>query len=135
MFLCVVPEEPTPTKQSIYPSEKALLAVYADMEKDLDIELILPHLQNYKLLTSAQVESLTLPSKIRSTKLQHLITLLSSKAEHSFLDEFIYCLMESTEGQVRHPHYALAEQLKAMRVEEGEVEIAVPNAGMQFIIP
>lgn len=113
-------------KQSIHLSEKALLAVYPDIEKGLNVELILPHLQKYKLVTSAQVESLKSSSKSRASKLQELITSLSSKTEHSFvIDDFINCLVDSTEGQIHHPHYVLAEQLKAERVKEGEMDLFV----------
>lgn len=103
------------------PSKTALRNVRAAIVRELDVDLILPSLLRYKLLTQDQEVILRSLAITRVIKVRELITWLPSKGPY-FLDLFIECLTDSAQGQVDHRHYVLAKRLEAER-DKAEKEL------------
>ena len=115
------PVQSTSVSTSMSPSETALHRAYADIKTSLDVDLVLPYLLQRYLLSQAQVESLQLHGKSHTMKIYNLTMWLSQKGPN-FLDLFIQCLIDSSEGKKDHRHHILAEKLRAERAaaESGE---------------
>ena len=112
-------ETPEAVKQSKTPSEIALHVLSPDIESDLDVDIILPHLLKRHLLTKDQEEHLNL-SRTRTKKARDLITWLPKKGTESF-DLFTTCLIDSSKGH--KSHLELAKKLKAEK-EKAEQDLA-----------
>ena len=124
-------------KPSESPSKTALRNVRAAIEAELDVNLILPYLRSYELLTQDQELYLRSFAIARVIKVRELVTWLPSKGP-DFLEKFIACLTYSAEEQMDHKHYALAKQLEIERAKaeeelKTEEELRLQTYGMLSI--
>lgn len=100
-------------------SENSLYEVAPEIVETLDMDIILPYLLKYDIITQSELETLLLPTVVRNYKVQLLLSWLPQNGP-CFLDVFIECLSDSAEGQVSHQHFHLSRQLRAKKAEEEE---------------
>ena len=94
----------------------ALLACHVILNNLLDVNTILPYMNRYQLLTRDENEKLTNPYTTTSDKVNYLVEILPRKG-NGWLDKFILCLDDSTEGT---GHSKIIEELKHAKQLEGE---------------
>lgn len=101
--------------------EKAFYQYRAVLHNSLDVQAVLPFLIKHRLLTQCDKDKLKNPYVPNSEKVNYLMEMLPREADH-WLDDFIQCLEESSEGtghskivkELRH-----AKQLEPQETKKG----------------
>ena len=99
-------------------SVRVLQKCHFKLRKELNVPILLPYLNKYRLITADFHEELTLQAT-HAAKVDKLVAELP-RSRADFLERFIQCLRESAEEEPGTSHHQIAEAIE----EEFKLQIA-----------
>ena len=110
-------------------SERVLQKCHFKLRNELDVPILLPYLNKYRLITADFHEELTLQAT-NAAKVDKLVTQLP-RSGADFLERLIQCLRESVEDEPATAHGQLADALE----EELKLQITHGNTAIDSLVP
>ena len=100
-------------------SERVLQTCHFKLRSELNVPILLPYLNKYRLITADFHEQLTLQAT-HAAKVDKLVAELP-RSGADFLEHFIQCLRESAEvEEVEATHQEIADALEELKLQELE---------------